>query len=32
LEIEEILGYRYTEEVVHRDHLALREEVSATDD
>jgi glutamate 5-kinase len=26
LEIEEILGYRYTEEVVHRDHLALKEE------
>jgi glutamate 5-kinase len=25
-EIEEVLGYRYTEEVVHRDHLALKEE------
>lgn len=25
-EIEAILGYRYTEEVVHRDHLALKEE------
>lgn len=25
-EIEELLGYRYTEEVVHRDHLALKEE------
>ena len=25
-EIEAVLGYRYTEEVVHRDHLALKEE------
>ncbi|WP_117237723.1 glutamate 5-kinase [Thermus sediminis] len=25
-EIEAILGYRYTEEVVHRDHLVLKEE------
>ncbi len=25
-EIEALLGYRYTEEVVHRDHLALKEE------